>query len=271
MSRKLTKKIKQLLHNIYFNQDSKEGAYSSLINVLRVARRTIPDLSKSVVRDYLNSIDSYSLHKKAKTTFERRSFLAIAPFETLSIDLFFLSAQKKQGRPNAGLLAIDSFSKYIYAKKLKNKSADCVLEAFKSIIDRLPKLPRNIFCDKVNHGVFQSSYILVWLNNIFINHSLQGSEFYNNKFKSYCVKKGIRIYSSTSDKKAFLASSQWLSYFRCKPVYILLRNSIIQQAENGIKSLKLYIGRQLSSRGDSDWPKILDSCLSIYNSTHTPR
>ena len=56
MSRKLTKKIKQLLHNIYFNQDSKEGAYSSLINVLRVARRTIPDLSKSVVRDYLTLI-----------------------------------------------------------------------------------------------------------------------------------------------------------------------------------------------------------------------
>ncbi len=165
MSQKLTRKIKQLLHNIYFNQDSKEGAYSSLPNVLRVARRTIPNLNKSVVRDYLNSLNSFALHKRAKRKFERRSFLTIAPFETISIDLFFLSAKKRRGRSNAGLLAIDSFSKYIYAKKLKDKSAENVLEAFRSIIDRLPKRPRNVFCDKVgkhDKSFFRISYIF-WL------------------------------------------------------------------------------------------------------------
>ena len=92
MVKKLTKEIKRVLHDIYFGNS--EGAYSSLSNVYRVAKRQLPDLSLSVVREYLNGLPSYSLHKRAVRSFERRSFLAVAPWDTFSLDLFFYLLRK---------------------------------------------------------------------------------------------------------------------------------------------------------------------------------
>lgn len=145
---RLTREIKKILHDIYHG--SGEGAFSSATNVFRIAKRKLPKLTLSVVRDYLNSLRSYALHRRAVRKFERRSFLAIAPWDTFSIDLFFLSSEKKRGRKNVGLLVIDSFSKYIWAKELKDKTGDSVLRAFTAILDRLKRNPLNLFCDKVH-------------------------------------------------------------------------------------------------------------------------
>lgn len=149
----LTREYKTVLHQIFFS--NAEGGFSSLENVYRVAKQRLPGISRSIVRQYLNSIEPYALHKKVVRKHDRRSFLAISPFDSFAADLFFLESQKKQGRKIGALLLVDSFTKFVWCKELANKSADSVLHAFKYILARINQSPKNLFCDKVNRNGFR--------------------------------------------------------------------------------------------------------------------
>ena len=145
---KLTNEYRRLLHDIYFS--SKEGGFSSVETVYRVAKRKSPSITKAIVQEYLNHIESSILHRRQVRKHETRSFLQVAPYDTFAADLFFFSGgRKKQGRPIGGLLVVDSFSKFMWVRPLATKSATNVLKAFQNVIDTLKRSPKNLFCDKV--------------------------------------------------------------------------------------------------------------------------
>ena len=167
---KLTNEYRRLLHDIYFS--SKEGGFSSVQTVYRVAKRKSPSITRAIVQEYLNQIESSVLHRKALRKHVTRSFLQVAPFDTFAADLFFFSGpqgpRKKQGRPIGALQVLDSISKNMWCRQLATKSAKNVLSAFQNVIDTLKRSPKNLFCDKVSlHSVFDEIILRLSLSSFF--------------------------------------------------------------------------------------------------------
>ena len=75
---------------------------------------------------------------------------------------------------------IDLFSKYSWVIPLKNKKGDSIAEEFQSILNKSKRKP----------------------NKILVDH---GSEFYNNKFKSFFKKHDIKMYSTYNEGKSVVA------------------------------------------------------------------
>ena len=78
------------------------------------------------------------------------------------------------------LCAIDIFRRYAWVIPLKNKKGESIAEGFKKIVDDSNRKP----------------------NKIWVDH---GSEFYNNKFKSFLKKKYIEMYSTYNEGKSVVA------------------------------------------------------------------
>ena len=84
------------------------------------------------------------------------------------------------GKENDGvnylLVVIDVFSKYVWVRPMKNKTARSLLEAFDSILSEGRK-PEKLRTDK-------------------------GTEFVNESFRQYLKKKGIQFYTANNEPKA---------------------------------------------------------------------
>ena len=84
------------------------------------------------------------------------------------------------------LCVIDLFSRYAWLIPLKNKKGESIVEGFKKILD-----------DSGNalHSNRKP-------NKIWVDH---GSEFYNNKFKSFLKENDIEMYSTFNKGKSVFA------------------------------------------------------------------
>ena len=78
------------------------------------------------------------------------------------------------------LCAIDLFSRYTWIIPLKNKKGESIVEGFEKILDDSNRTP----------------------NKIWVDH---GSEFYNNKFKSFLKENEIEMYSTFNEGKSVVA------------------------------------------------------------------
>ena len=117
------------------------------------------------------------------------------------------------------LCVIDLFSRYAWVIRLKNKKGESIVEAFKKILDDSNRKS----------------------NKIWVDH---GSEFYNNKFKSFLKKNGIEIHSTYNEGKSFAA-------------------------ERFIKTVKNKIYRHMTTIGKNVYFNVLDDIVDKYdNSFH---
>ena len=144
------------------------------------------------------------------------------PHEIWSIDLgFYIRDKSVANSQNVLFLAVfDCFSRKAFCRAAPRKTADEILRCFQSIVKEAKKLPKFIFADK-------------------------GSEWYNEKFMSYCQEHGITLYSTHTGQKSY-------------PV------------EQFIFSLKKNIARRLSYRRDRRWSIVLQNSVETYNLTKTP-
>ena len=78
------------------------------------------------------------------------------------------------------LCVIDLFSRYAWVIPLKNKNGETIVEEFKKILDDSNRKP----------------------NKIWVDH---GSEFYNNKCKSFLKENDIEMYSTFNERKSVIA------------------------------------------------------------------
>ena len=78
------------------------------------------------------------------------------------------------------LCAIDLFSKYPFVVPLKGKKSVSIVNAFQSILNSSKRKPNKIWVD-------------------------QGSEFYNNQFKSMLINNDIEMYSTHNEGKSAIA------------------------------------------------------------------
>lgn len=119
------------------------------------------------------------LYKPARKNFQRRRTVIKGLDDLFQIDLAEFPQHARENRGNKFILiVIDCFSKYLWTRPLKSKSADSVTNAMADVLtERRP-----------NH--LQSD---------------QGKEFYNTKFQHLMKKYGINHYSTYTVKKASMA------------------------------------------------------------------
>ena len=92
-------------------------------------------------------------------------------------DLAFVQdVAKENDGVNYLLVVIDVFSKYVWVRPMKNKTAHCLLDAFDSILSEGRK-PEKLRTDK-------------------------GTEFLNESFQQYLKKKNIHFYTANNEPKA---------------------------------------------------------------------
>lgn len=119
------------------------------------------------------------LHFSARKKFKRRHFEMRRINDTFQIDLVEVIPYAKENKNYKYLLVvIDTFSKYAWIKKLKNKSGIEVTHAMGELLKENPdRIPVNIQSD-------------------------QGKEFYNKHFQKLMKNNGINHYSTFSKLKA---------------------------------------------------------------------
>lgn len=119
------------------------------------------------------------IHRNARRNFPRRYYVMRGMNDTFQADLVEMIPFAQQNRGfKYILMVIDVFSKYAWARKLKNKTGEEVAKAMSSIFTENPnRIPRNL-------------------------HTDEGKEFYNQHFQRLMQKHGINHYSTFSKMKA---------------------------------------------------------------------
>jgi len=121
------------------------------------------------------------LHKPARRNFKRRPIIIRHYGEIWACDLLEMQSYASSNKNYRYILVvIDSYSKFLWTRPLKNKTALEVSKAMQSIISKANYSPKHINSD-------------------------QGSEFYNKLFKKLMKKYDINHYSTYSTKKAAIA------------------------------------------------------------------
>lgn len=125
------------------------------------------------------------LHKQARKNFKRRKVLIRGLNDLYQADLVEMQPFSKLNKGHRYILTVlNTFSKYLWAIPLKNKTASEVTSAMEGILKKLQKnpkhkqrIPKNLQTD-------------------------DGTEFKNKHFKNLMTKYGINHYSTYSNLKA---------------------------------------------------------------------
>lgn len=118
------------------------------------------------------------LHKPVRKNFKRRRTIIKALDDLWQADLAEMGNYSRENRKNRYILVvIDCFSKFVWAKPIKNKSGPEVTQAMDEIFKESKRTCKNLNTD-------------------------QGTEFYNVYFKNLMKKYNVNHYSTYSVKKA---------------------------------------------------------------------
>ena len=128
-----------------------------------------------------NEVLAEGFHKPTIKNFKRRKVYSTFKDNIWGVNLADMQLISKYNKGIRYLLCvIDLFSRYASVIPLKNKNGDSIVEGFKKILNDSNRKP----------------------NKIWLDH---GSEFYNNKFKSFLKENDIEIYSTFNEGKSVVA------------------------------------------------------------------
>ena len=165
-----------LLDKSYYNPVD-PGSYGGQQRLQRATGAKLSD-----VREFLEAQDTYTLHKPSRRRFKRRRYIVDGIDDLWQADLADLQSLK---RSNGGytfvLVVIDVFSKYVWARPLKRKTASETLDAIDDIIVKSQRRPKNMMTDN-------------------------GTEFVNANARNYYENVNINFYTSNNpETKAAVA------------------------------------------------------------------
>ena len=166
-----------MLRTIY-NDAGSPGSFSGVDQLYREAKRRGLRVTRDGVRKWLAGNVTYTLHKPAARKLRRNRVKVFYIDETWQMDLVDVQAL---GEYNNGakfvLTAIDVFSKYAFARCLKNKAGGTVLAAVRDIFDTSRRTPTNLQTDA-------------------------GTEFTQRPLQTYLKSRNINFYTTFSEMKA---------------------------------------------------------------------
>lgn len=167
-----------ILKKLYYDIDN-PTAFSSIARLYEGAKK---EISKDKIRTWLQGQNAYTLHKQRAVNFKKNHYRLDNIGVQWQADLMDLSSlSDKNDKVTFVLLVIDSFSRYVFVRKLINKSASAVLTAFKSIVAEAEHAPYQLITDR-------------------------GKEFFNKQMQNYLKSNEISHYAPSNDEfKAAIA------------------------------------------------------------------
>ena len=174
MSRLRPKVIK--FENYYYDPKF-PGSFSGINAFYRGLRLRNILASKKIVTEWIQSQNTYRLHKRRVKKFERNKTIVAGIDHTWQADLIdFKSLTKSNNNFVFILVVIDVFSKYLWMVPIKNKKSSSVIEAFK-IIFKSKRKPKFLCCD-------------------------EGREFFSKESITFLKSLDIKLYNINSEMKA---------------------------------------------------------------------
>lgn len=160
-----------------YNKPGHPIAFSGVQNIFEYYRGK---LSQNKIKEILSSIENYTLHKEFHKGKRNPSYSHFKRYQW-QMDLVDIQALSPY---NDGIryifTAIDTFTRFAFARLLKDKTGPTVLNEFKSILSEAQSKPHTLLIDG-------------------------GAEFRNKLFEKFCLEQGIKLYSpDTSTHGAYI-------------------------------------------------------------------
>ena len=185
----------------------------------REAKKRYLFLTFCQVKTWLQSKDTYTLHKPVRYNFPRNRVIVTETDGQWQADLVDISSLARFNKGYKFLLTcIDVFSKFAWVLPLKNKTGESLVNGFQSILD-LGRSPEKLQTDK-------------------------GTEFLDRNFQSFPKEKSIHFFTTNSELKArvvecfnlTLKTRMW-KYFTAKNtlVYIDILQDIVHGYNNSYR------------------------------------
>lgn len=163
--------MNETLHSIFYNPEHWAG-FSSIKKLAKAS-----GYSEKKVKDWLQSQPTYTLHRQAKKKYSTRHYIVHDLDEQWQADLADMSSISNENQGHTFILTvIDIFSRYAWARPLKNKSGKAVAAAFRDIFKE-KRIPKRIQTD-------------------------QGKEFENREVRRLFDEYNIELFSIKSAYKA---------------------------------------------------------------------
>ena len=179
------------------------------LNRLYQEVKSTPSFSAKI-SEFLRENQTHSVHRRiVKTKFPRRRIITRYPFQIFQGDLIEYS-QSSFVYANKGyrfiLVLIDCFSKMVYARPVKRKSAEYVSMAMESIFNSFDYFPNTLITD---HGLeFFNSKVADVLKTYGINHYYLKTK---TKWKTAMAERVIRTLKSRLQKYFYLKKTKnWI-------------------------------------------------------------
>ena len=164
------------LSDYYFDTKS-PVAFTSPLALYREAKKRYPFLTFGQVKTWLQSKDTYILHKPVRYNFPRNRVIVTGIDDQWQADLVDVSSLARFSKGYKFLLTcIDVFSKFAWVVPLKNKAGESLVNGFQSILD-LGRSPEKLQTDK-------------------------GTEFLNRNFQSLLKENSVHFFTTNSEVKA---------------------------------------------------------------------
>lgn len=171
----IDKEVSDYLREIYYDPSQPSG-YGSVKTLYLAARKKGLKITMDGVKKWLQSQDTYTLHKPVRKRFHRNRVKVFAMDSQWEADLVDLQSL---GRHNKGyrylLTCIDVLSKYAWVVPLKDKKGSTLVKAFQKILSS-GRTPVRLFTDK-------------------------GTEFKNREFQNLLRRKGIHYFTPNNETK----------------------------------------------------------------------
>ena len=134
--------MEQKLKSIYYNPEHPAG-FASIDKLVKAS-----GYSRAKVKAWLKAQPTYTLHRQARRRYSTRKYIVHKIDEQWQADLADMSLIAGENHGNHFILTvIDMFSRYAWARPLKNKTAKGVAAAFNSIFHE-GRVPQRIQTDK---------------------------------------------------------------------------------------------------------------------------
>ncbi len=189
-------KIKELYYNPELGLQSKTKLYEKLKD---------NKIKMKDIEAFLSSQETYQLHNKPKRIKKYFPIYSHYPFEKVQSDLLDLSnLSSTNSNVKYLLLCIDVYSRYVYFRKINNKTNETVTHAMKEILKEIGKPVKILQCDLGSEFISKSFKYLMKDNEIKVEYSEVGNHKSLGNINRFCltirnlIEKYMTTYNTTT-------------------------------------------------------------------------
>ncbi|XP_053374868.1 uncharacterized protein LOC128547146 [Mercenaria mercenaria] len=159
------------------------------------------------IRKFLHDQESYSLHKPVRRRFQRNHVVSSGKDDLWMADLIDMVKFEKWNKGYKYiLLVIDTFSKYVWLKPLKQKTGNDVTEAFKDIFTHSGRMPKRLITDKGQKFRAKSVQDLMKKYNVLYSPTQNETKASTSERAVFSIKSKIMRYLAYKDNYTYLPS-----------------------------------------------------------------